>query len=169
MCARRSPPRCMFGNSGAFSLLEAPFVSIEESGSDNVPTLFMRFPRRTQLPAPQKCSSVKWGSGGTWLLKDQGASRGFFSKATSPGDFLVPFASLQKELAAAAAKPLFCSRGCSARGRATFQGRKVAKVPRACGPGPRRAALFRWQSRPARCHQEGCLIFITAVLLNDLL
>lgn len=26
--------------------------------------------------------------------------------------------------------------GCSAFGRATFQGRKVAKVPRACGPGP---------------------------------
>ena len=157
----------MFGNSGAFSLLEAPFVSIEESGSDNVPTLFMRFPRRTQLPAPQKCSSVKWGSGGTWLLKDQGASRRSFSKATSPGDFLVPFASLQKELAAAAAKPLFrFFRGCSACGRATFQRRKVAKVLRACGPGPRRVALFRRQSRPARCHQEGCLTVIATALLN---
>ena len=111
MCARRSPPRCMFSSSGAFSVLAAPFVSIEERGSDNVPTLFMRFPRRTQLPAPQKCSSVKWGSGGTWLLKDQGASRRSFSKATAPGDFLVPFASLQKELAAAAAKSLFCYRG----------------------------------------------------------
>ena len=115
----------MFGNPGAFSLSEAPVMSIEESGSDNVPTLLMRFPRRTQLPAPQKCSPVKWGSGGTWLLKDQGASRGSFSKATSPGDFLVPFASLQKELAAAAAKSLFCYRGCSACGRATFQRRKV--------------------------------------------
>ena len=31
-----------------------------------------------------------------------------FPSSHSPGDFLVPFASLQKELAAAAAKPLFC-------------------------------------------------------------
>ena len=28
---------------------------------------------------------------------------------------------------------------------------------------------MRWHLRPARCHQEGCLIFITAVLLNNLL
>ena len=157
----------MFGNPGAFSLSEAPVMSIEESGSDNVPTLLMRFPRRTQLPAPQKCSPVKWGSGGTWLLKDQGASRRSFSKATSPGDFLVPFASLQKELAAAAAKSLFCYRGCSACGRATFQRRKVAKVLRACGPGPKRVALVRWQLRPARWPQEGDLIIIAAALLSS--
>ena len=36
--------------------------------------------------------------------------------------------------------------GCSACGRATFQRRKVAKVLRACGPGPRGVALFRWYS-----------------------
>ena len=31
-----------------------------------------------------------------------------FPSSHVPGDLLVPFASLQKELAAAAAKPLFC-------------------------------------------------------------
>ena len=44
-------------------------------------------------------------------MKDQGVSRRSFPKATFPGDFLVPFASLQKELAAAAAKPLSCFKG----------------------------------------------------------
>ena len=57
---------------------------------------------------------------------------------------------------------------CSACGRATFQRRKVAKVLRACGPGPKGVALFRWQSRPARCPHEGCLTVITAALLNEL-
>ena len=56
--------------------------------------------------------------------------------------------------------------GCSACGRATFQRRKVAKVLRACGPGPRRVALFRWHSRPARCPHDGCLIIIAAALLS---
>ena len=53
-------------------------------------------------------------------------SRSAFLTNNLPGDFLVPFASLQKELAAAAAKSLFSFRGCSACGRATFQRRKVA-------------------------------------------
>ena len=65
-----------------------------------------------------------------------------FPTTHAPGDFLVSFASLQKKLAAAAAKPLFSFRRYSACGRATFQGRKVAKVPRACGPGPRGALLL---------------------------
>ena len=58
-------------------------------------------------------------------------------------------------------------RGYSACGRATFQRRKVAKVLRACGPGPRGVALFRWHSRPARCPHDGCLIIIAAALLSS--
>ena len=72
-----------------------------------------------------------------------------------------------EKLAAGAVKPLFCFRGYSACGRATFQRRKVAKVLRACGPGPRRVALFRWCSRSARCPHEQCLTVITAVLLSE--
>ena len=53
----------------------------------------------------------------------------------------------------------------SACGRATFQRRKVAKVLRACGPGPGRAFLRPWQSRPARKSLEGCLKIIAAALL----
>ena len=102
------------------------------------------------------------------FLKDQGVSRRSFLKIPTPGDFLVPFASPQKELAAAAAKPLFgFLGGCSACGRATFQRRKVAKVLRACGPGPKGVALFRRQSRPARKPLERCLNSITAALLNE--
>ena len=79
-----------------------------------------------------------------WSFQGDGfpKGRGNFEIPLPLGDFLVPFASLQKELAAAAAKPLFCFRGCSACGRATFQRRKVAKVLRACGPGPRGVLLI---------------------------
>ena len=49
-------PRCMFGNSGASYLVEAPVPTIEQSGSDKVQTLFKRFPRRLGLPAKQRNS-----------------------------------------------------------------------------------------------------------------
>ena len=48
--------RCMFGNSGASYLVEAPASSIEQSGSDKVQTLFKRFPCRLGLPAKQRNS-----------------------------------------------------------------------------------------------------------------
>ena len=74
----------MFGNSGADYFVEAGGSSIEQSGSDNLETPFKRLPRRPRLPSRPFYTHVKRGSGGTWLLKDQGASRRSFSKATSP-------------------------------------------------------------------------------------
>lgn len=47
----------------------------------------------------------------------------------------------------------------SAPGRATFQGRKVAKVPRACGPGPGERACFPYQSGSAQLKDRNEWIF----------
>ena len=49
-------PRCMFGNSGADHLVEAPVSIIEENGSDSLCTPFLRAPRRPGMPAKQRNS-----------------------------------------------------------------------------------------------------------------
>ena len=92
-----------------------------------------------------------------------------FPKNPNPRRFFGFFLIAQKETRRRSGETsVSFFRGYSACGRATFQRRKVAKVLRACGPGPRGVALFRWQSRPARCPHEGCLTVITAALLNEL-
>ena len=99
-------------------------------------------------------------------MKDQGVSRRSFPKATAPA--ILWFLSDRSERNSPPQRRNLCFvlGGCSACGRATFQRRKVAKVLRACGPGPRRVALFRWHSRPARKPQDGCPKIIAAALLN---
>ena len=91
-----------------------------------------------------------------------------FPKSHFPQRRFAYFAAVGKVGRRSSGETSVAFRGYSACGRATFQRRKVAKVLRACGPGPRRVALFRWQSRPARKPLERCLSFITAVLLNEL-
>ena len=111
-----------------------------------------------------------------------------FPTTHAPGDFLVPFASLQKELAAAAAKlflqdispsadgDLLCPRRQSRQNAAG--GRGVWERPAAdalvfqapLSPGPpclRGSPLKHRQLRPARRPHERCLKIITAVLLNN--
>ena len=142
-------PRCMLHHLGALHLVGAPVPSTEQSGSDHLQTPFRRAPRRTQLPGRPFYSPVKRGSGG---------ERGRASEmpVSRPRRFFGFFLIAQKETRRRSGEPsVSFFRGCSACGRATFQRRKVAKVLRACGPGPGRVALFRWQFRPARCPQKG--------------
>ena len=103
-----------------------------------------------------------------------------FLSSHVPGDFLVPFASLQKELAAAAAKPLFCVKDISpsadgdllcprrqsrqnAAGGNGFWERPAADALVFQEPFPpdphfyERAFLRSQYLRPARCPLERCL------------
>ena len=145
----------------------------------------MRFQRRTRLPTHPSGSLVNKGVRGKVAHERPRRQPKVFPKshgpyplcrcATSPPDrgsrslavlwFLSDRSERNSPRSGEPSVSFF--RGCSACGRATFQRRKVAKVLRACGPGPRRVALFRWYSRSARCPHEGCLNFITAVLLNS--
>ena len=115
------------------------------------------FPRGNSIKGAE---APFWSFQGDRVLRE----RWKFEIPLSLSGSLVTFCPHRKSLAAAAAKSLFCFRGYSACGRATFQRRKVAKVLRACGPGPRRVALFRWHSRSARCPHEGCQKIIAAAL-----
>ena len=143
----------------------------------------MRAPHRPRLPTHPCGSPVKQGVRGKVAPerprrppKVSPKSHGTYPLcrcATSPPDrgsrppAILSFLSDRSERnSPRRAKPLFRFRGYSACGRATFQRRKVAKVLRACWPGPGGVALFRWQFRPARCPHEGCLCLLTAVLLN---
>ena len=49
-------PQCMLHHLGALHLVEAGGLSIEQSGSDNLLTPFMRAPRRPEMPAKQRDS-----------------------------------------------------------------------------------------------------------------
>ncbi len=196
--------RCMLNHLGASHPVEAPVSITEESGSDNVCIPFLRAPRRPQVPACPSGSPVKRGSGGI-VSESARRSRSAFLTKRRPPAILWFLSDRSERNSPRRAKSLFCFRGCSACGRATFQRRKVAAssqsplcsgrpgrpslapLPcasfptmnrsagfmvggqcRACGPGPRRVALFRWHLRPARKPHERCLNVITAVLLSDL-
>ena len=56
--------RCMLLFSGADYLAEAPEQVIEQNGSDNVPTPFMRLPRRPHIPGYQKSAPGSGPAGG---------------------------------------------------------------------------------------------------------
>ena len=110
--------------------------------------------------------SRKLGGPGEWRAKARGRRPRTFHRAILPAIFWFLLHRCKRN--SPPRRNLCFVLRCSACGRATFQRRKVAKVLRACGPGPRGVALFRWQSRSARCPHGRCLNFITAVLLNEL-
>ena len=126
----------------------------------------MRFPRRTQLLTHPSGSPVKTGVRGKVAPERPRRKPQVFPKSHVTRRFFRFFLIAQKETRRRSGETSVSSfRGCSACGRATFQRRKVAKVLRACGPGPRRVALFRWQFRPARCPHDRYLTVIAAALL----
>ena len=144
-------------------------MSIEQSGSDNLLTPFMRAPRRTKLPAKQRNSP---GSG-----------------PAGPENFGY-FPSLESSPPAGGISPKKRNRGFAAAAASFFlSDQKETKESPGVGilrkdlrhtpwsfrnPTPRTPVFtggargVRGQSRPARKSLEQCQKIITAVLLNEL-
>ena len=158
-------PRCMLHHAGASYLVEATVPSIEQSGSDNLRTPILRFPRRPGVPAKQRDSPGSGPAGpenfGYFPSLESSPPAGGISPKTKQrfrrcgGEFLSERSERNQRIAGGIVRK-----------------ESAAAAPCAFAhdsPGPPfygRARGVRRQSRPARCPHEGCLTVITAVLLS---
>ena len=158
--------RCMFGNSGACYPVEAGGSSIEQNGSDNLCTPLQRFPRRLGVPAKQRDSPGSGPAGpenfGYFPSQESSPPAGGISPKTKQrfrrccGEFLSERSERNQRIAGGIVRK-----------------ESAAAAPCAFAhdsPGPPfygRARGGRGQFRPARKPREGCLNFITAVLLSN--